>query len=80
MELYKVGIEKREVEPTTNKLFFEARGNATKEMMIRRYRSLNNPLRLPDEILKSDASTCPLNDLVDAYSLAMFLVTEMPLS
>lgn len=35
MELYKAGIKKREVEPTTNKLFFVARGNATKEMMIR---------------------------------------------
>lgn len=79
MELYKAGIKKREFEPTTNKLFFTGVGNATKEMMIRHYRSLGNPIGLPEVIVSSDASTCPLNDIVDAYSLAMFLVTEMRL-
>jgi hypothetical protein len=79
MELYKAGIKKRDIEPTTNKLFFTGVGNATKEMMIRHYRSLGNPIGLPEVIVSSDASTCPLNDIVDAYSLVMFLVTEMRL-
>jgi Holliday junction resolvasome RuvABC endonuclease subunit len=79
MELYKAGLKKREVEPTTNKLFFVGKGSATKEMMIRHYRSMGNPIGLPEVIVSSDASTCPLNDIVDAYSLAMFLVTEMRL-
>lgn len=79
MGLYKAGIKKREYEPTTNKLFFAGKGNSTKEQMIETYRSLENPMGLPEIIVSSDASTCPLNDLVDAYSLAMFLVTEMRL-
>ena len=76
MALYKAGIKKREYSPTTNKMFYTGKGNATKEMMIREFRK-TNPLNLPETILNSDSTSCPLNDIVDAYALCYCLWNEL---
>ena len=61
---------------STRHMFFTGKGNATKEMMIREYRK-HNLLELPEAILNSDASTCPLNDIVDAFALCYCLWNEL---
>ena len=76
MALYKAGIKKREYSPTTNKMFYTGKGNATKEMMIREFRK-SNPLNLSETILNSDSASCPLNDIVDAYALCYCLWNEL---
>ena len=76
MALYRAGIKKREYSPTTNKMFYTGKGNATKEMMIREFRK-TNPLNLPEMVLTSDSDSCPLNDIVDAYALCYCLWNEL---
>lgn len=81
MNLYKTGCKIRIYDITSNKKHFSSTGGADKDKMIDRYLELGNPLNIDlslKEFDRKSASNC-LNDIVDAYAICDFLLTELKL-
>lgn len=75
-QLYLSNINIRLYEPTSIKMFYNGKGNADKEAMIKTYKKNNNFLNLEDKTLNEQK---PLEDIVDSFAVCSLLRTELML-
>lgn len=88
--LYQSNIAIRIYEPSSIKMFFTGKGNATKYDMFDTYMSLNNPLGLSNKLvgmgieanehfkkIGKKKNFNPTEDIIDSYAICYLLYTEL---